>query len=49
VGCCGLNSSGSGYGCMAGCCHRGNESWGTINVDELSDSQLLKKDSAPWS
>jgi hypothetical protein len=38
---------------VAGSCKHGNEPFGSINdwefLDWLSDYQLLKKDSAPWS
>jgi hypothetical protein len=38
---------------VAGCCEHGNEPSGSIKggefLDWLSDSQLLKKDTAPWN
>jgi hypothetical protein len=38
---------------VAGCCEHGNEPSGCLKggelLDWLSDCQLLKKDSAPWS
>jgi hypothetical protein len=38
---------------MAGACEYGNEPLGSIKCgeffDQLTTSQLLKKDSAPWS
>jgi hypothetical protein len=53
MGRCGLGSSGSGYGPVAGCCAHLNAPSGSIKggvcVDYLSDCQLLKKDSTAWS
>jgi len=53
VGRCGLDSSGSGYEPVVGPYEGGNEPSGSIKgrefLDYLSDCQLLKKDSAPWS
>jgi hypothetical protein len=53
VGSGGLDSSGSGQGPVAGPCENGNESSGSIKggefLDYLSDSWLLKKDSAAYS
>jgi hypothetical protein len=53
LGTCGLDSSGSGYGPVAGCCENGNEPSGSIKggefLDSLSDCQLLNKDFALWS
>jgi hypothetical protein len=38
---------------VAGSCEHGNEPSGSIKggefLDQLSDCQLLKKDSAPWN
>jgi hypothetical protein len=51
VGKSGLDASGSGQGPVAGCCKHDNESSASIRggkfLDQLSDYQLLKKDSAP--
>jgi hypothetical protein len=51
VGRCGLYSSGSGWGPVAGCCEHGNEPLCVTKdeefLDYLSDCQFLK-DSAPW-
>jgi hypothetical protein len=53
MGRCGQDSYGTGYGPVAGSCERGNESSGPIKgrefLDQLSDCQLLKLDSDPWS
>jgi len=53
VGRCGLDPSGSGYGPVADFCEHGSEPSGSIKGGEfhgyLSDYQLVKKDSAPWS
>jgi hypothetical protein len=50
---CGLDSTGAGYGPVAGSCEYGNEPSGSIKggefLDWLSDYELLKMDSAPWS
>jgi hypothetical protein len=35
---CGLNSSGSGYGPVEGCCVHGNEPSGSIKGGEFLDS-----------
>jgi hypothetical protein len=49
----GLDAPGSVQGPVAGCCEHGNEPSGSIKgrefLDKLSDCQLLKKDSAPFS
>jgi len=49
---CGLDSSVSGNGPVAGCCVHGNKPSGSIKsrefLDYVSGYQLLKKDSAPW-
>jgi hypothetical protein len=49
----GLDSTGSGYGPAAGSCRGGNERSGSIRtrefVDQLSDYQVIKKDSASLS
>jgi len=37
VGRCGLDSSGSGYGPVAGCCEYGNEPPGSIKGGEFLD------------
>jgi hypothetical protein len=37
VGGCGLDSSGSGYGPVAGCCEHGNEPSGSIKVGAFID------------
>jgi hypothetical protein len=47
-----LDSCGSGRDTIAGYCEHGNELSGSIRggiLDYLSDCQLLKKYSAPWS
>ena len=48
-----LDRSGSGQGQVAGSCECGNEPSGSIKcgefVDWLRTSQLVRKDSAPWS
>jgi hypothetical protein len=48
---CGVDSSDSGQGRVAGCCEHGNEPSGSVKggvfLDYLSDCWLLKKDSAP--
>jgi predicted deacylase len=48
-----LDSSGSGYGKVVGSCLHGIELVGSITywkvVEQLSDWQLLEKDSSPWS
>jgi hypothetical protein len=53
VGRCGLKSSGSGWGPVAGSCEHDNEPSGSIKggdfLYKLSDCQFLKKDSAEWS
>jgi len=53
VGRCGLDTSGSGLGPVAGCCEHGNEPSGSVKggelLDWLRDCQLLKKDSVPCS
>jgi hypothetical protein len=50
---CGLDSSGSGQGPVAGSCEHGNQLSGSIKFWEflewLTDCWLLKKDSAPWN
>jgi hypothetical protein len=35
VGNCGVNSSGSGYGPVAGCCEHGNELSGSVKVESF--------------
>jgi len=53
VGRYGLDSSGLGYGLLAGCCEHGNEPSGCIIcwefLDDVTDYKLLKNDSAAWS
>jgi hypothetical protein len=53
VGKCGLDASDSGQGPVAGSCKRGNEPSGAMKgggfLGKLSDCQVVKKDSAPWS
>jgi hypothetical protein len=48
-----VDSAGSGWDPVAGSCEYGNEPSGSIKggdgIDQLSDCQLLKKDSAAWS
>jgi hypothetical protein len=43
----GVNTGGSGYGPMVGCCEHGNKPLGSIQdgefLDEMSDFQLLRK------
>jgi hypothetical protein len=50
VGGCGLDSSGSGQGPMAGSCEHDSEPSGCMKgrkfPDQISDDQFLKKDSA---
>jgi hypothetical protein len=50
---CGLNSPRSGYGSLVGFCEHGNELKGSMKgweyLEQPSNSQLPKKDSAPWS
>ena len=50
---CGLDWVGPGQGQVADACECGNEPLGSIKcgefLDQLQTSQLLKKDSAPWS
>ena len=50
---CGLDWAGPGQGQVADACEWGNELSGSIKggefLDQLQTSQLLKKDSAPWS
>jgi hypothetical protein len=47
-----LNSAGSGQNPVVGSCEHGNEPSSSIKggefLDELSDSQFLKKDSVAW-
>ena len=49
----GLDWAGPGQGQVADACECGNELWGSVKfgefLDQLQTSQLLKKDSAPWS
>ena len=49
----GLDWAGSGWGQVADACECGNEPSGSVKcgefLDQLQTSQLLKKDSAPWS
>jgi hypothetical protein len=45
---CGLNSSDSGWGLMAGSCEHGNEPCDSIKCSEFLDF-LLIKDSALWN
>ena len=49
----GLDWAGPGQGQMADACECGNEPSGCVKcgefLDQLQTSQLLKKDSAPWS
>jgi hypothetical protein len=48
-----LDSIGSGHGPMVVSCEHDNEQTTSIksgeSLDQLSDYQLLKEDSAPWS
>ena len=50
---CGLDWVGPAQGQVADACECGNEPSGSIKcgefLDQLQTSQLLKKDSAPWS
>ena len=50
---CGLDWVGPGQGQVADACEYGNEPSGSMKggefLDQLQTSQLLKKDSAPWS
>ena len=50
---CGLDWAGTGQGQVADACECGNEPSGSMKcgefLDQLQTSQLLKKDSAPWS
>jgi hypothetical protein len=50
---CGSKSSGSIYGPVAGSCEHGSGHSVSIKgakfLDQLSDYELLKEDSAPWS
>ena len=50
---CGLDGVGSGQGQVAGTCEYGDEPSGSKNAENFltscRTSQLLKKDSAPWS
>jgi hypothetical protein len=50
---CGLDSSGSSLGPVAGSCERGNEPSDSkkdrVFLDYMSNYWRLKKDSAPWS
>ena len=50
---CGLDWVGPGQGQVADACEYGNEPSGSMKCGEFLDwlqtSQLLKKDSAPWS
>ena len=50
---CGLDWAGPGQGQVADACECGNEPSGSIKcgefLDQLQTSQLLEKDSAPWS
>ena len=50
---CGLDWAGPGQGQVADACEWGNEPSGSVKcgefLDQLQTSQLLKKDSAPWS
>ena len=49
----GLDWAGPGQRQVADACECGNEPWGSVKcgefLDQLQTSQLLKKDSAPWS
>ena len=49
----GLDWAGTGYGQVADACECGNEPSGSVKggefLDQLQTSQLLKKDSEPWS
>jgi hypothetical protein len=49
---CGLDSD-SGLGPVLGSCEHGNESLGSMKgrklLEQLSDYDLLKKESGPWS
>ena len=49
----GLDLAGPGQGQLADACECGNEPSGSVkceeSFDQLQTSQLLKKDSAPWS
>ena len=49
----GLDSAGPGQGQVADACECGNEPSGSVKcgefLDQLQTSQLLKKDSVPWS
>jgi hypothetical protein len=49
----GLESTGSGYGKVAGSCGYGNDPSGSIKtgeyLDYLTDFLFLKNDSAPWN
>jgi hypothetical protein len=53
VGGCRLDSSGSGHVLLAITCGHGSEPSGSIKdrefLDQLSNYQLLKKESATWS
>ena len=50
---CGLDWAGPGQGQVADVCECGNEPSGSVKcgefLDQLQTTQLLEKDSAPWS
>jgi hypothetical protein len=49
AGGCGLSSSGSGYGPVAGSCEHGNEPLVSIKGGEFLDQLSFSRKTAPWS